>query len=182
MAQMVWERFELSRIIFLPCAIQPHKDAASLATPEHRLAMVDMAICGNPFFELSDIECRRGGLSYTVDTLRIMKQQHPGAELYFIIGADTVFELHAWKAIDVVLELCQFIVVGRPGYRLDRWDEATLRLPAPWPHRLREYVCQGRQIDISSTDIRHRVAEGLSIRYLVPEPVEMMITEHQLYR
>jgi nicotinate-nucleotide adenylyltransferase len=182
LAQTALERFDLDRVLFMPCAVQPHKDRRALASATHRAAMVEAAIQDNLAFELLDIELRRGGVSYSVDSLREIRSRYPAADLFFLIGADTLLELHGWKDIDAVLSLCAFIVFARPGYDLQSLSPAALKLPPPWPDRLVRNVCSVRQIDISSSDIRHRVAEGLNIRYLVPQPVEMIIMEHHLYR
>lgn len=181
LAQTALERFDLDRVLFMPCAVQPHKDPRALASAMQREAMVEAAILDNLAFELLDIELRRGGVSYTVDSLREIRTLYPDADLFFMIGADTVMELHGWKDIDTVLSLCSFIVFARPGFDLQSLSPAALKLPPPWPERLVRHACNVRQIDISSSDIRHRVAEGLSIRYLVPQPVEMIIMEHHLY-
>lgn len=182
LAQTALERFDLDRVLFMPCAVQPHKDPRGLASAAHREAMVEAAILDNLGFDLLDIELRRGGVSYTVDSLREIRSQYPNADLLFMIGADTLPELHGWKNIEAVLSLCAFIVFARPGYDLQKHSPETLKLPSPWPDRLGRNICNVRQIDISSSDIRHRIAEGLSIRYLVPQPVEMIIMEHHLYR
>ncbi len=182
LAQTAQEQFDLDRVLFMPCAVQPHKDPRALASAMHREAMVEAAILDNLGFDLLDIELRRGGVSYTVDSLREIRSRYPHAELFFMIGADTLLELHGWKDIDTVLSLCEFIVFARPGYDLQSLAPDAIRLPPPWPDRLLRNVCRVRQIDISSSDIRHRVAEGLNIRYLVPQPVEMIIMEHHLYR
>ncbi len=182
LAQTALEQFELDRVLFMPCAVQPHKDPRALAPAVQREAMLAAAIMDNLAFELLDIELRRGGVSYSVDSLRELRSRYPHADLFFMIGADTLLELHGWKDIDTVLSLCSFMVFARPGYDPQQLSPAALQLPSPWPERLMRHVCNVRQIDISSSDIRHRVAEGLSIRYLVPQPVEMFIMEHHLYR
>ncbi len=179
LAQTALEWFDLSRVLFMPCAIQPHKDPGLLAPAAVRKTMVEAAIEDNPAFDLLDIELRRGGVSYSVDSLRTIREQMPRAELFFMIGADTLRELHAWKDIASVLELCRFAVFARPGVRVRPGD---IKLAAPWPESLLKGICSIRQLDISSSDIRHRVAEGLNIRYLVPSQVEMIIGEHHLYR
>ena len=181
LAQSAVEALELSTVLFIPCAIPPHKSAASLIAAEHRLAMVQAAIEGDFRFEASDIEIARGGISYAVETVAQLYPIHPGAELCFIIGADTLRELHSWKDIYSLLRLCRFVTFSRPGTSLQEVTQDSLRLDPPWPERLIADVVAGRQIDISSSDIRHRAAEGMSIRYLVPEAVEMYIAEHRLY-
>lgn len=182
MAQSAMEAFELSHVLFVPCNQPPHKDAGRLAEATHRLAMLELALEGEWRFELSDTEIRRGGVSYTVDTLRALRQQYPRSDLHFIIGSDSLRELHLWKDIYTVLDLGTVVTLCRPNATVDALSPGDLQLRPPWPERLLQNVAVGRMVDISSTDIRYRVAEGLSIRYLVPPGVEMYITEHSLYR
>jgi nicotinate-nucleotide adenylyltransferase len=183
-AQTAMERFELGRIIFIPCASPPHKNGSGLAGGHHRLAMVQGAIEGDLRFEASDVELLRGGRSYTIDTVRAIGAKMPGVEICFVIGADTLAELHLWREIGTLLSLVRFVTLARPGTDIAalRAEPERLRLPAPWPERLLADVAEGRQVDISSSDIRYRLAEGMSIRYLVPQSVEMYIVEHNLYR
>ncbi len=180
LAQHAAEAFEFSRVLFVPCAKPAHKSDRHLIEGAHRLAMIEKAVEWNPFFEARDLELRRGGVSYAVDTVTELHRQHPDAELVFIIGLDMLPDLHKWKRIEVLLDLCRFVTFGRPGIATP--SAADLNLPDPWPERLLRDVTGGRQLDISSTDIRYRVAEGLSIRYLVPLEVELYIAEHGLYR
>jgi nicotinate-nucleotide adenylyltransferase len=171
-------------VLFVPCATPPHKNGAGLADGAHRLAMVQSAIEGDLHFEASDIEIQRGGRSYTIDTARALRERYPCSELCFIIGADTLPELHTWREIEALLPLVRFVTLARPGTDLTvlRANPDRLNLPPPWPERLLGDIAEGRQVDISSSDIRYRLAEGISIRYLVPPGVEMYITEHNLYR
>jgi nicotinate-nucleotide adenylyltransferase len=182
MAQSALEAFELSRVLLVPCNQPPHKEAARVADSAHRLAMLEHALEGEWRFEVCDIEIQRGGISYTVDTLRALRQRHPESDLYFIIGSDSLRELHQWKDIYTILELCTIVTLCRPGATVDPLSPADLQLRPPHPERLLQNVAVGRMVDISSTDIRYRVAEGMSIRYLVPTGVEMYIAEHSLYR
>ncbi len=182
LAQSALEQFELDRVLFMPCAVQPHKSPGTLAPAVLRETMLEAAILDNLSFDLLDMELRRGGVSYTVDSLRELHARHPRSDLFFLVGADTLTELHAWKDIDTVLDLCSMAVFARPGYDVHALEPAMLRLTSPWAERLLANICNVRQVDISASDIRHRVAEGLSIRYLVPQPVEMIIMEHHLYR
>jgi nicotinate-nucleotide adenylyltransferase len=144
--------------------------------------MLSLAIEGDLRFEVSDLEIRRGGSSYTIDTMRRLKQDSPGVKFLFIIGVDSLLELHQWKDIGDLLGLCGFVSFERPGFAADRLRPEQIGLAPPWPEKLLANTFRGRMIDISSSDIRHRVAEGLSIRYLVPPAVEMYIAEHGLYR
>ena len=178
MALDVLERHGLDRVVFIPAATPPHKMNQCLADAENRMAMVRLAIADEPRFEVSDEEIRRGGVSYTVDTLRHFRDANPGDELFLIIGGDTLRELHTWKDTTEILAMARVITVFRPGV-----DAATLRpsLPEPWPERLMADVMTGHPLGISSTDIRRRVSGGLSIRYLVPQAVERYIREKKLY-
>jgi nicotinate-nucleotide adenylyltransferase len=181
LAQQAVETLDLSRLLFIPCARPPHKTGAPPVAGEHRRAMIEAAIEGSLLFECSDIELQRGGVSYAVDTVRAVAAQHPGAELCFLIGADMLADLHTWKAVYELLALCRFVTFARPGFNAASLSAAARLLDPPWPERLRADMVSGRQVDISSTDIRYRVAEGLSIRYLVPREVELYIAEHGLY-
>lgn len=171
-AQDALEQAGLTRVIFIPAATPPHKPLAGAVNGAHRLRMVKLAIAGDERFAVSDLEIRRGGRSYSVDTLAALKRQMTG-QFYFIIGADSLNELHLWRDADRLVKLCRFIAVARPGY-------------APEPARqltgLRCQLLPGHACDISSRDIRARIAQTKSIRYLVPEPVRRYIERKKLYR
>ena len=179
MAQDALELFELNRVLFVPCAHPPHKASADLAPAEHRMAMLEAALEGDLRFEVCDIELRRQGPSYTVDTVRELRGNFPEMEIVFIIGSDSLMELRSWKEIYSLLEMCSVVTIARPG---GPSVEGDFGLPEPWPDRLRAGIRAGHQVAISSSDIRWRIAEGMSIRYLVHPAVEMYITEHSLYR
>jgi nicotinate-nucleotide adenylyltransferase len=181
LAQDAFERFELSRVFFVPCARPPHKNASALLPAEHRLAMLNLAIEEDLRFAVSDLEIRRGGVSYAIDTVREMKRLHPDSDLYFIIGLDSLPELRLWKDIGTLLELCRFVSFQRPGSDAAALGETQLGLNPPWPRILLESVVTGHAVAVSSTEVRRRLAEGMSIRYLVPTAVEMYIREHHLY-
>ena len=182
MAQDAMDAFELAKTLFVPCATPPHKRPATLLPAKHRLAMLEAAIESDVNFEVSDIEIRRPGVSYSVVTMHKLKELYPRSELRFIIGSDTLTELHLWKDIYRLLELCRFAIVERPGAELASIKESDIKLEKPWPARLLKNVTRGHMIDISSSDIRYRLAEGMSIRHLVPRAVEIYISEHHLYR
>ncbi len=182
LAQCALEDFDLAKVLFMPCFIQPHKDPMMLASPEHRVAMLEQALMDNLQFELLDIEIVRGGPSFAVDSVREIRKLYPDADLFFIIGSDTLPELHLWCDVYALLELCSFATISRPGHDILDLHEEDLHLDQPWPKLLLGNVARGRMVDISSSDIRHRVAEGMSIRYLVPAFVEMYVTEHRLYQ
>ena len=182
MAQDAREAFDLTTVLFTPCDRPPHKPAASMASIEHRAAMLEAALAGSFAFETCDLEIKRGGTTYSIDTVRALAKKHPQNELVFIIGADTLPELHLWKDIQELLRLCRFVTMARPGFDLNGMRDTDLQLGPELARALLANVASGRQIDISASDIRHRIAEGMSIRYLVPDAVEMYIAEHRLYR
>ena len=171
-AEAAAEALELDRVIFIPAATPPHKRPRVLAEARHRLRMVKLAIQGNPRFGCSDIEIRRGGPSYSVETLRQLRHAMPRAEYYFLIGADSLRELHTWREASELAELCEFICVARPGERATR---ARLR----GGHVRRR---PGHPAGNSSSDIRDRIARGASVRYLVPDAVRRYIQKTGLYR
>lgn len=182
MAQDAIEHFELSKVMFVPCGQPPHKSPADLAPAHHRLAMLEAAVEGDLNFEVSDLEIQRGGMSYSIDTIQMLTEKHPGVDLFFIIGADSLVELHLWKDIELLLKLCRIVTIARPGVDLADLGKLDLHLPAHWAEHLLADVRVGHLINISSTDLRYRVAEGMSIRYLVSPAVDMYIAEHSLYR
>ena len=147
----------------------------------HSLAMLELATEADFRFGVLDVEVQRGGPSYTIDTVRELVKRWPDSEICFIIGTDSLLELHMWKDIYELLELCTFVSLRRPGLRCHELETGDLQLDPPWPQRLLANMSGGPLIEISSSNVRHRVAEGLSIRYLVPESVEIYIAEHGLY-
>jgi len=181
LAQSAVEAFDLAKVLFIPCAQPPHKEPAGLVTAEHRMAMLEAAIEGDLRFEVSDIEIKRGGTSYAIATVRQLLRIYPQSKLFFIIGSDTLPELHLWKDVNALLKLCTFVTFGRPGQNHRPLQPDDLHLDPPWPEQLLRNYQELRLVDVSSSDVRYRLAEGMSIRYLVPLSVEMYIAEHGLY-
>lgn len=182
MAQDAEEAFELDLILFVPAMQPPHKLARDLVTPDQRIDMLRLALGERRNWEVSDAEVRRGGVSYTIDTVRHFAAVYPEAELFFIIGGDSLPELPTWKSIDTLLDACRMITMARPGFDRAKLDAAIESLPARHRGHLAGGITVGHAIDISSTSIRMRVAQQRSIGYLVPEAVEHYIREHGLYR
>ncbi len=181
MAQDAAEAFDLTGVLFVPCSIPPHKEALGVAPARDRIEMLRLAVRDDPRFDVEPLEIERGGVSYSVDTLRALKAKRPDADFHFVIGGDTLTELHTWREIEELLGLCRMVTMVRPGY--DPTPEAaSLRLPDPWPARLLKDVFGGHLVDVSSTDIRERAAQGRSIRYMTPREVELYIVNHELYR
>ena len=170
--------FTLDAVWFIPCAVPPHKPAHNLASNADRLAMLRLALAGEPRFEALSIEFDRPGKSYTVDTVRALQALHPGAGFVFIVGADTLPELHTWHKPLELLSLVRIVSLARPGYAP---DPASIRLPPPWPEKLLADLRTGNPLDVSSRDVRANIAAGRPVS-LVPESVLGYIQEHQLYR
>jgi len=181
LAQDALETFDLATVLFVPCDQPPHKPVAGLVSAEHRVAMLETALTGSLPFEVCDLEIRRGGTTYSIDTVRSLIKRYPEDELVFIVGSDTLPELHLWKDARNLLRLCRFVTLARPGFDLKAMTEKNLTLEPDLARILLANMAIGHQVDISSSDIRHRVAEGMSIRYLVPDAVDMYIAEHRLY-
>lgn len=165
------------RVLFVPAAQQPFKGDEQVATPQQRLEMARLACASNPAFEVSPIEIERAGPSYTVATLRELRDAGLG-ELSFILGADAAVELYRWHAAREIVALARIVAVGRPGAAL---DVAALDRNLPGLGA-RLTVLEGPRLEISSTDLRRRVAEGRPIRYQTPDSVAEYIATHGLYQ
>lgn len=143
--------------------------------------MTILAVNDNPFFDVSRMEIERTGYSYTVDTLELFYNEHgQDAKLYFISGADAVFDILTWKDVDRVLSYCTFIAATRPGYPVDKLNQKLSQIKKLYGKEV--YPMEVTGLDISSTDIRMRIKEGLSVKYLLPESVEIYINKNGLYR
>lgn len=166
LAREALEQHGLDRVVFIPAAVSPFKLHADITSPGLRLAMVRAAIAGEPQFECDDSEIHRSGPSFTIDTVEAWRTRAPEDEIFYFIGSDNVADLPRWRRSAELLQLAKFIVFER---------ETAESVPA------HDYLRVHCRIDISSTQIRKRVAEGRSIRYLVPDAVRAMIAEHRLY-
>ncbi len=181
MAHTAAETWDLERVLVVPTCIPPHKDVAAGVPAEHRLAMVRLAVAGDPLLAVDTMEIDRGGVSYAIDTVRHLAGHHPDAELFFIIGLDSLLELHRWKDVASLLDLCRVVTLHRPGITGRPVREADLNLPQSRGQRLLADVVTGRLSDVSSSEIRARIAKRLPIGYLVPDSVERYIRDHALY-
>ena len=179
LAEEVRARLNLAEILFV-AAGQPWLKVDSPILPaEHRVEMVRLAIADKPCFKLSTMEIERAGPTYTVDTIAELKAQFGTEdELFFILGWDNLAELPRWRQPSRLIAMCRLVAVPRPGYPLS--DLKALEAVIPGLSK-RLIVLDRPEIDISASGIRDRVAQGLSIRHLVPEPVERYIKEHKLY-
>ncbi len=177
-AEEVRVRLGLERVLFVPARISPLKLARQMAPAHHRCQMIRLAIASNPFFELSLVDLERPGPSYTVDTLRLLKQQlGEGREICFIIGQDALASILSWRDPAEIMRLCRLVVVNRPGYHADL-PSLEKALPGLRQSLL---LLETPELSVSSTDLRRRVREGWPIRYQVPDEVMAYIYEHRLY-
>jgi len=182
-ARAVAERLKLDRVILLPSARPPHKGDRKLLDATYRAEMVRLAIEGEPLFECSDFDLTRNGPSYTIDTVMHFRESlGPQAELHWIIGADSLSELTTWHRVRDLVDACRILTAARPGWDAIDWTPLRAILSDAQVAALQAGVLPTPRIDISSTDIRRRVREGRSIRYLVPEPVWSYIDRYALYR
>ncbi len=173
-------RLGLDRVLFIPAGEPPHKRARPVTPAADRVAMVELAIADNPAFEICRIEVERCGPSYTADTLAELREKHgPDAELYFILGMDSLAEILTWHQPARIAELARLVAVSRGG--VAPFDPGRLEPGIP-NARERVIVLSGPELTISSTDLRERVASGLPIRYQVPPSVEEYVRRHNLYR
>ena len=173
-AERVYEKLGLDEVRFMPSHQPPHKSSGRGASPEQRFEMVKRAIAGHPSFVVSDDELKRGGTSYSIDTVSEIAVREPRVELFYIIGADMVMFLPKWYRIADLVERVTFVGVQRPGHDL-RMDDLPLFI------RQAVQLVTMPAIEISSTMIRVLRREGRSIRYLVPDTVHGYIKENQLY-
>jgi nicotinate-nucleotide adenylyltransferase len=172
-AEYAREHLALSRVIFVPSAVSPHKQGRDTIDAHHRLTMLQEAVRENSGFAVSDIEVQRGGVSYTVDTLEELHGMFPQYGLVLLIGADNLNEFHLWRGPERILALADVVALTRPGFSSGEADPGLARQIA---------VCQVPAIGIEARQIRRWVREGQSIRYLVPAAVESYILRHRLYR
>ena len=173
-AEQVREGLGYDKILFVPAARPPHKSQPNMVSAEHRYQMVLLATADNPYFEVSRVELERSGPSYTIQTIKALQHFYGEmVELAWIIGADSLIEYKIWRYFDDVLTQCSVIATTRPNYDL-----------AGVPVEIRDRVTTLRitGFDMSATEIRERIKNNRSIRYLVPESVVTYIEHHQLYR
>lgn len=182
-AEEVRAVLQLDEMMFIPTGKPPHKPKRAVTATEHRLAMVELAIASNPYFSLSRIEIDRATPSYTVETLGQLRQQWGrNVALYFVIGWDSLEELHTWyDPLGILAQLDHLVAVRRPGYVEEPAYNGLLeaRLPGITQRLL---VIPAPQLEISATELRQRVIEGRPIKYQTPEVVEQYIKKHRLYR
>ncbi|MCI6858936.1 MAG: nicotinate-nucleotide adenylyltransferase [Eubacterium sp.] len=178
LAETAFHQFQLDEILIMPTKNPYYKKISNSVTEEDRVRMVELAIEDNPHFHLSTEELDREGATYTVETLSHLTRNHPNCSYYFIMGADSLYHIESWKQPEEILRMATIVVAGRAGtgsslnsqieYIENKYEATIFRLNSP-------------VLEISSNDIRRRVEEGESIRYLLPANVEQYIKAHNLY-
>jgi len=194
-AEEILEIFDLNRIVFIPASKPPHKIDAEITSFYHREQMITLAIEENPVFSFSNVENQRENKSYSVETVEyILKKYMDNIELYFILGQDAFHAIQTWKEWEKLLLLCNFVVMTRPGYENKglkgilppafasqfSYDDDLKGFRGPTGHVV--FFRGVTFLDISSSDIRQRVRQRKSIKYLVPEAVRHYITKNSLYK
>jgi len=173
-AQTICEAESFDKIIFIPAYKNPHKSKDITSSVDERLKMLQIAIAGNPNFEESDIEIKRGGISYSIDTIRLIKKEQnlDRDELYFLIGSDILDHFSKWREPEKILEECHVIVALRPGFN-----------PSSVPNWILSKIQFANipRFELSATEIRKRWRENKTIRYMVTQPVWEFINAHKLY-
>jgi nicotinate-nucleotide adenylyltransferase len=194
LAEEVGESLNLDHVYLIPAALPPHKGQREISPFQHRFEMTRVAAAESPLLKVLDIEARREGFSYSIETLKIFHGMYrPGLDLHFVLGMDAFLEIETWKDFRNLFNYAHFVVIQRPGFPSDILDSflPTLgvafvkkapanRFVAPSGYAVTSM--EATLMDISSTKIREKVASGKSIRFLVPEPVRTYIETNHLYR
>jgi nicotinate-nucleotide adenylyltransferase len=175
-AQAAREEMELTRLFFVLAAQSPFKPERLPAAPRERLRLLRLALAGRPWCEVDEQEINRGGVSYTIDTVRDYVRRFPDAQLFYLIGADHVAELPKWREAEALARLAEFVVIPRPAAARSL-DLAEMPLPAPFRGR----ALSGFPLGVSSSQIRARVKAGQSIEALTPAAVAEAIHNNRLY-
>jgi len=171
-ARDVLDALGLDRLLFMPARVPPHKRDRTITSADLRLAMLRVAVEGDPALEVSDLELAREGASYSVETLRRLREERPDDELFFIIGADQYAELHTWREPEEIARLARLVVIPRGD--VEPGDVAPELEPE-------HDVVEVTRIALSSTEVRERVRQGRSIRYIVPDGVRAVVEAQALY-
>ncbi len=176
LAEEAREAMGLQQVLFIPAFVSPFRTDETLSEPAHRLQMLRLATRDNPYFAVSEVEISRGGVSYTIETVHALREQHPDAELYLIIGADALSDFMTWRCPEQIVQACTLLAGVRPDYDL----QAVMHTLSETV-RARVRPIPTTPLRISASAIRQRVRTGRSIRYLTPPDVIEYIHQHQLY-
>ncbi len=167
LAEEVREALKLDKVIFVPTNLPPHKHN-NILEGKYRYDMIKLAIADNKYFDVSDVETKRGGVSFTIDTLRLLRSRYKKTQLFFISGSDVLKYLPKWKDVDKILKIAKFVVANRPGYSLKKIPRKITTLEI-------------RPLAISAYEIRKLIKKKRSIRYFVPKEVFKYIEKNKLY-
>ncbi|MBI4675879.1 MAG: nicotinate-nucleotide adenylyltransferase [Chloroflexi bacterium] len=179
LADAASRQLQLAQIVFIPAKQPPHKLGEPISPLKARVAMLERALHGKPAFVISMLEAERAGPSYTVDTLRALRHDLPTrAEIFFIMGLDSLENMPTWRQPDEIVKLCKLAVLKRPGYFADL-DALEQKIPGV---KKAVVFVSGPELNISASEIRARAARGESIREFVPRAVAEYIEQHRLYR
>ena len=178
-AEYAREFIGLDKVIFMPSGLHPFKENNTITSSAMRVEMTSLAIADNPYYDISLIGVSREDTNYTIDDIRQLQEQNPDDELYFIIGSDIIDEIEQWKDFYLLARMCTFVLFDRWGRDQDRIDEKIKELELLY--KLDVKKVKSPVVEISSTAIRNRSREGLSIRYMVTKPVEEYIIKHGTY-
>ena len=180
LAQHALDEYELDEILFIPVGTPYFKDPSAVLSKQHRIAMVTAAIKDNPKFALSTVETDREGISYTYETLQVLKKDNPNTDYYLILGADTLYQIESWREPDIIMANAGILAAVRDGKSTSELKNKAAELMDKYHNDI--HILTMPATDISSTDIRARVGAGRSIRYMVPEGVRTYIEKNNLYR
>lgn len=179
-AESAREEFGLDKVLFIPTRHPPHKLNQQITEASHRCNMIELAIKDNPFFELNLIEVQEKRISYTYLTLQNLKKIHPKAELYFILGADSLYDLEKWRKPEEILASCNILAAYRWQEEAPDFQEQMMYLNEKYNAHI--YPLHAPAFDVSSSNIRSRICKAESIRYLVPTKVADYIQKTKLYQ
>lgn len=182
LAELCREQARLDQVWFLPAATPPHKSQREITSAAQRIEMLELALSGNPHFEICTLEVDRGGVNYTFQTLEDIDQQRPHDELFFLLGADSLNDFPRWRQPARICQLATPLVVVRPGTESLDWKALEEIVGPARTEQIQDCQVQMPEIGLSSSEIRRRVASGESIRYQTTRAVEKFIHSHGLYR
>ena len=181
LAEEVRTELDLDKVIFIPSGNPPHKNSKNISDAVHRYHMTLLATVSNPYFQVSSIELDRVGKTFTIDTIKLLREKYKEhVELYFITGADAILDLPNWRSTNELLKLCKFVAATRPGFNHSKMQENIKQLEEK--HGKKIYTILMPALKISSTDIRNRIKDDCSVKYLLSESVEQYINKNKLYR
>lgn len=179
-AEAVRDEYNLDKAIFMPSGNPPHKMSKATSDANHRYLMTVLATTTNPYFEVSKAEIDREGITYTVDTIRELRNIYgENAEIYFITGADAILEIFTWYNVEELFKMCFFVAATRPGFHGKDMEQKLNEIKSKYKKEI--FKIEVPSLAISSTDIRDRIRTGKTIRYLLPEAIEDYIRKFNLY-